>query len=57
LDEWRLIDVELDAGTELEATKWRGGPGVELLMQKWICKHKGLIPEIDIQSVPVDLTC
>jgi hypothetical protein len=28
-----------------------------LLMQKWICKHKGLIPKIDIQSVPVDLTC
>jgi hypothetical protein len=27
------------------------------LMQKWICKHKGLIPEIDIQSMPVDLTC
>jgi hypothetical protein len=30
---------------------------VFLLMQKWIYKHKGLIPEIDIQSVPVDLTC
>jgi hypothetical protein len=27
-----------------------------LLMQKWICKYKGLIPEIDIQSVSVDLT-
>jgi hypothetical protein len=30
---------------------------VFLLMQKWICKHKGLILEVDIQSVPVDLTC
>jgi hypothetical protein len=30
---------------------------IGLLMQKWICKHKGLILEIDIQSVPVDLTC
>jgi hypothetical protein len=40
-----------------KAPPWRLCLPLALLMQKWICKHKGLIPEIDIQSVPVDLTC
>jgi hypothetical protein len=25
LDEWRLVDIELDTGMELNATKWREG--------------------------------
>jgi hypothetical protein len=25
LDEWRLVDAELDVGAELDAMKWRGG--------------------------------
>ena len=25
LDEWRLVDAELDAGMELEAAEWHGG--------------------------------
>jgi hypothetical protein len=26
LDDWRLVDAELDAGVELDAAEWRAAP-------------------------------